>query len=106
MRVDFHDVWTKNFRELATTDATKQIHLPESVLGHYVALRFDQISETGCANVRDAPDVALDSYFSFQSGKGKRAVNLWERPINEPPKAEAAQKQNDRDDPTKDAQRA
>jgi len=92
LRVYFYDVGPENFRELATTDAAEQIHLPETVLRHYVALCFDQISEAGCANMRDAPDVAFDSYVGFESGKGKRAVNLRERPVNEPPKAEAAEK--------------
>jgi len=43
MFVDGDGGGTKNFRELTASDAAEQVHLPETILGHDVALGFSHV---------------------------------------------------------------
>jgi len=60
MFVDGYGGGAQNLRELTASDAAEQIHLPEAVLCHDVALRFGHVSQRRSADVRNAPDVAID----------------------------------------------
>ena len=75
----------KNLRKLASSDAPQQIHLPQPVLSHNVALRFGEILDRCGANVRHAPAIAVDNNFLLKPGKGNAAVELWQGAVNEPP---------------------
>jgi hypothetical protein len=75
----------EDFRELATSNAAEEVHLPETVLRHDVALGFRHIGERGCADVRDAPDVAVNGDLILQAGQRGCAVHLRERAKKKPP---------------------
>ncbi len=88
--VDIDGGRTEDFGKLPAPDAPQQIHLPEPILRHDVALRFGHVFDGTRANVRDAPVIALDDYVLLQTGKINVAVELRQRAINETPKNGAA----------------
>ena len=85
----------EDFRELAASDSAQEVHLPETILGHDVTLGFGHIAEGGCADVGDAPYVALDSDLILQARKRSGAVHLWERTEEKPP-CKAATEENEK----------
>ena len=66
----------QDFGELAASDATQEIHLPEAVLRHDVALGFDHVFDGICANVGDAPVIALDDDVFLEAWESDGAVEL------------------------------
>ena len=94
----------EDFRELATGNAAEEIHLPEAVLSHDVALRFRHIGEGSGADMGDAPGVAFDYDLGLQAGKGSGAVQLRERTKEEPPGEAAGYENEQSQNPTDDAQ--
>jgi hypothetical protein len=96
---------TEDFRELATGDAAEKVHLPETVLGHDVALGFGHVGKRRCANVGDAPGIAIDGDLMLQARQSSGAVNLRKRPEKEPPCKTAADKDDKSQKPADDAER-
>ena len=75
----------KNFRKLATRDASQQIHLPQPVLRHHVTLRLRHVFDGTRANMRHAPLIALHDHIFLQSLERDVAVELRQRTIDESP---------------------
>ena len=90
MFVDGNSGGAKNFRELTASDAAEQIHLPEAVLGHDVALGFGHVGQRRGADMRDAPDVAIDGNRVLQTWKRSGAVDLRKGAKKKPPCETAA----------------
>lgn len=61
--------WTsgENFCELAARSATKQIHLPQTILRRCIALTEVQILVVFGFNVRNAAFIATDRYLIFKT---------------------------------------
>ncbi len=97
--VDRQGRFAEYLRELAAGDAAQQIHLPEAILGHDVALRLGQIFDGIGANVRDAPAVAVDGHFFLQTGQRRAAIQLRQRLVDQPPNESASENQNNPKDP-------
>ena len=79
----------EDFRQLAARHAPQQVHLPQAVLRHDVALRLDHVFSGTGADVRDAPAVAIHAHFAVQAIYGDGSVHLRQRPVSEPPDARA-----------------
>ena len=87
--VDGNHRGPEDFRQLAARHAPQQVHLPQTVLGNYVALRFHHVFSGTGADVRDAPAVAIHGHFAVQAVYGDGSVHLRQRPVSEPPDARA-----------------
>jgi hypothetical protein len=97
--VDVERDGAENLGELAASDSTEEIHLPQTVLGHDVALSFDHVFHGICADVRDAPVVALDDDVLLEARESDGAVEPGKRAIDEPPESCADGDHNDRGGP-------
>ena len=94
----------EDFGELTAGDAAEQIHLPQAILRHDVALGFGHVGERGGANVRDAPDVAVDGDLILQPGERGGAVDLRQGTEEKPPGQAATGKDQKSQKPTEDAE--
>ncbi len=75
----------QNFRKLPAGHAAEQIHLPEAVLRHDVALRFREIFHGRGPDVRHSPAITFDGGFLLETGQGRAPVELWQRTVDKPP---------------------
>src|SRR5215467_6821512 len=82
----------------------KQVHLPETILGHDVALSLGHVGQRGRAHVRNAPDITFHRDRTLQAGKGCGAVDLRKGTKEEPPDHAAASQDEKCQEPTDDAQ--
>ena len=96
---------TEDFGKLAAGDSAKQVHLPETVLRHDIALGFRHVGERRCADVGDAPDVAVNRDLILQAGERSGAVHLRKRVKEEPPREAATDEDKKCQEPSKDAER-
>src|SRR5260370_3393578 len=97
--VDGECLFAQNLRKLSARDAPKEIHLPEPVLRHDVALRFGEIFYRGGPNVRNAPLVTFDGDLVPETGQGSAAVDLRQRAVDEPPSTGPKSNNKDGRDP-------
>ena len=104
MLVDADGRGAEDFRELATGYAAEEIHLPEAVLSHDVALGLRHIGEGSGADVGDAPGVTLDDDLSLQTRKRSGAIQPGERTEEEPPGEAAGYENKQSQNPTDDTQ--
>ncbi len=102
--VDREGGWAQDLGELSASDAAQQIHLPETVLGHDVALGLGQVFDGIGANVRHAPAVALDDHFFLQTRQRRAAIQLRQRLVHQPPNESASENQNNPKDPQQNPQ--
>src|SRR5205085_2180008 len=85
----------ENFGQLPATHPAQQIHLPEPILRHDVALRLGHVFDGGGADVGDAPAIAFDDHVFLQARKINVAVELRKRTVNVTPKGGAHDYDND-----------
>jgi len=83
--VDIQGRRTEDLGELAASYSAQQIHLPQTVLGHDIALRFDHIFYGTRADMRNAPTISFDKHVLLQTGYADRALQLRKWPVHEPP---------------------
>lgn len=80
--------------------AAEEVHLPEAILRHDVALGFGHVRKRGSADVRNAPDVAVDRNLILQAGERGGSVHLGERSKEKPPREAASNENKESQEPT------
>ena len=80
----------------------KQIHLPEAVLRHDVALGLREVFHGCGTDVRNAPEVTFDGNLVLETGQGNAAVNLRQRSVDIPPGCGAGRNHKNGKDPVED----
>jgi hypothetical protein len=67
-------------------------------------LRFGQVFDGICADVRDAPPVTFDAYFFLQTRQRNASIQLRQWAVYEPPNSGACDDHNNPKDPKNDPQ--
>ena len=85
LSVDEKRSGSQDFRKLPAGGAAQQIHLPEAILRHDVALGLREIFHRGGADVGHAPEVTVDGDLVLQTGQGSAPVDLRQGAVDIPP---------------------
>ena len=93
-----------NFRKLSARHSSQHIHLEQPVLRHHIPLRFRHVRKRTRANVRNPPNIALNSHFFLQTRQGSRSIHLWQRSYQQPPRHSTNDGDQNSQDPTGNAQ--
>ncbi len=74
--IDLEGSGSQDFGELTARGTAEEIHLPQAILRHDVALGFREVLYGCGANVRDAPAIPFDGDFLAEAGQGSAAIDL------------------------------
>jgi hypothetical protein len=101
--IDLESSGSQDFGELTACGAAEEIHLPEAILRHNVALGFRQVFYGCGADVRHAPAIPFDGDFLAEAGEGSAASDLRERAVDEPPGNGGGRNYENGEDPVEDS---
>jgi hypothetical protein len=88
---------------LTACGAAKEIHLPEAILRHDVALGFREVFYGCGADVRDAPVITFDGDFLAETGEGSAPIDLRQRAVDKPPGYRGRRNYENGEDPVEDS---